>query len=335
MNCGRSLKTARHASVTAICISITFIISRIAPPPSDLVIIDCIEFNESLRFIDPVADMAFAAMDFDFRGRRDLAAVFAEAYFQASQDPQGRKLLPLYKTYRAMVRGMVDGLLAAEGEVPDAERRRARERSRAHWLLALGELEHPSRRPGLVLVAGLPGSGKSTLARMLAERGNFELIRSDMVRKELAGLPIQEPTPEAMHERLYTTEWNDRTYGECRRRAESLLASGSRVIIDANFREEHHRVDCIELARRLAVPVVLFYCLTRPEIAKSRLQSRRQDPSDADWTVYQKAVETWEPFTADTERVVLTICTDGPPESVLNETTQELAQIGLDSPESR
>jgi hypothetical protein len=32
-------------------------------PPADLIIIDCIEFNERFRFADPVADMAFLAMD--------------------------------------------------------------------------------------------------------------------------------------------------------------------------------------------------------------------------------------------------------------------------------
>src|SRR5581483_6098318 len=30
-------------------------------PPEDLVIIDCIEFNERFRYSDPVADMAFLA----------------------------------------------------------------------------------------------------------------------------------------------------------------------------------------------------------------------------------------------------------------------------------
>src|SRR5262249_3080701 len=29
------------------------------PPPDDLVIIDCVEFNERFRFADPVSDMAF------------------------------------------------------------------------------------------------------------------------------------------------------------------------------------------------------------------------------------------------------------------------------------
>ena len=53
-------------------------------------------------------------------------------------------------------------------EIPEAERSAALAKARAHWLLALGELEVPCRRPCLLLVGGLPGTGKSTLARGLA-----------------------------------------------------------------------------------------------------------------------------------------------------------------------
>src|SRR5207253_360518 len=80
-------------------------------------------------------------------GRRDLARAFADAYFRAAGDDEGRALLPLYTAYRAAVRGMVDGLLAGEPEVPAADREAARLRSRAYWLLALAELETPDRRP--------------------------------------------------------------------------------------------------------------------------------------------------------------------------------------------
>jgi aminoglycoside phosphotransferase family enzyme len=110
-------------------------------PPAELVIIDCIEFNERFRFIDPVADMAFVIMDLAFHGRRDLARTFADAYFAAAGDGEGRPLLPLYTAYRATVRGMVEGLKLAEKEVPQAERDAALERARAHWLLALTLLE--------------------------------------------------------------------------------------------------------------------------------------------------------------------------------------------------
>src|SRR5207244_9271617 len=87
-------------------------------PPDDLVIVDCVEFNERFRFADPVADMAFLVMDLLFHGRPDLAAAFTEEYFAASQDGEGRALLPFYTAYRAAVRGKVEGFELVEKEVP-------------------------------------------------------------------------------------------------------------------------------------------------------------------------------------------------------------------------
>jgi len=168
--------------------------------PTDLVIVDCIEFNERFRFIDPVADMAFPFMDLASWGRRDLASAFAAVYFHDSSDIEGRTLLPLYTAYRATVRGAVEGILLSEQEVPEDERSAALARSRAHWLLALAELEEPERRPCLALVAGLPGTGKSVLVHGLAQHAGFQLIRSDVVRKEIAGLPIEKPVPAEIRE---------------------------------------------------------------------------------------------------------------------------------------
>jgi hypothetical protein len=173
---------------------------------SYLVIIDCIEFNERFRCIDPVADMALPTMDLTFHGRRDLARSFADAYFRASGDEEGRALLPLYTAYRATVRGMVEGLELAEREVPEAERAAALGRARAHWLLALTELDEPGRKPCLLLVMGLPGTGKSRLARGLAQSAGFAVVRSDVVRKELTGLSRQEQTPPQLREALYSPE---------------------------------------------------------------------------------------------------------------------------------
>src|SRR5262249_5650864 len=158
-------------------------------PPEDLLAIDCIEFNEQFRYADPVADVAFLVMDLKFRGRPDLAAVLADEYSRAAGDEEGRQLLPFYTAYRAAVRGKVEGFELSEPEVPADEKAAAARRAKAHWLLALAELEEPGRRPGLVLVGGLPGTGKSTLARGLATAAGFGVIRSDVVRKELAGVP--------------------------------------------------------------------------------------------------------------------------------------------------
>jgi hypothetical protein len=185
-------------------------------PPDKLAVIDCIEFNERFRFADPVADMAFLVMDLAFHGRRDLARVFADEYFRASSDEEGRVLLSFYTAYRAVVRAKVEGLELLETEIPEAERTRAAAKSRAHWLLALGELEAASRRPCLVLVGGLLGTGKSTLARGLVREANFRLVRSDVVRKELAGLPPGASARSSFGEGIYTQAWSDKTYAGAR-----------------------------------------------------------------------------------------------------------------------
>ena len=74
------------------------------------------------------------------------------ARFRATGDDEGRTLLPFYAAYRAAVKGKVEGMKHEEGEIPEADRAEALEKARACWLLALGELEVPGRRPGLVLV---------------------------------------------------------------------------------------------------------------------------------------------------------------------------------------
>jgi aminoglycoside phosphotransferase family enzyme/predicted kinase len=264
------------------------------PQPANLVIIDCIEFNERFRYTDPVADMAFLVMDFEFHGRRDLATALTESYFQACADTEGQRLLSLYVSYRAAVRGKVDGLQLVEQEIPEAARDAALTRARGHWLLSLSALEAPSRRPGLILIGGLPGTGKSTLSRRLAEQANFQVIRTDVVRKELAGLPAESVADREIGEGIYTPEWTDRTYAECLRRAETLLFEGDRVIVDANFLEERRRQEFFDAALRWGVPVLFLVCEAEAGVVKSRLQARLGDASDANWPVYLHAAKRWE-----------------------------------------
>lgn len=292
-------------------------------PPDDLVIIDGIEFNDRFRCGDPVADVAFPVMDLVRYGRRDLARTFADAYFRASDDVEGRTLLPFYTAYRAAVRGKVEGMESIEAEVPEAERAEALARARAHWLLALGELEEPARRPCLVMVGGLPGTGKSTLARGLAGRAGFVVIRSDVVRKEIAG----DGSESDFEAGIYTPEWTERTYAECLRRAEAQWFEGRRVLIDATFRAEAGRRLFLDAAERWGLPARLLICRAGAEVVKGRLERRRDDASDADWEIYLKVAAQWEEPGALTRPVTREIPTGDNFEEALEKALEALREL--------
>ncbi len=299
------------------------------PIHPDLVIIDCIEFNDAFRFADPVADMAFVAMDLEVAGRRDLARAYIQAYFEARNDEQGRRLVDFYVGYRAAVRGKVEGMKATEPEVPPGEKSRARDEAMAHWLLALGRLAEPERRPALVLVAGLPATGKSTIARCLAERADFEVVDSDRVRKRLAGLDPEADASSTYGQGIYTDAWSDRTYAECRRRAENILFAGGRAIVDATFHRAARRRRFAELADAMGVPLVFVECTTPRELVAERMAARSGDVSDADLDVYDRMHEQWEEYDEGIARRLERVSTAGPVDASVERIVDLLADRGL------
>jgi hypothetical protein len=273
--------------------------------------------------------MAFLVMDFIFHGRRDLADVFTDSYFRACADRGGRALLAYYTAYRAAVRGKVEGFELAEHEIPEKERVAALARAQAHWLLALVELAEPDRKPCLVLVGGLPGTGKSTLAEGLVKRAGFHLIRSDLVRKQLAGLSGHDRALSPFGQGLYAPQWTERVYTECLQRAEGLLFDGSRVIVDATFGDETRRREFLELATRLAVPAVFLLCQATPEVVQRRLDSRKHDASDADWAVYRQVAEHWQEVGPHTGPFLRQIASHGTQEQTLSRALGVLQQMSL------
>jgi len=269
-------------------------------PPNDLVMIDCIEFADRFRYADPVADVAFLAMDLIFHGRRDLARLLVDRYIYLIGDAEGRQLLPFYSAYRAVIRAKVKGMELNEIEIDEAERADASIRARAHWLIALGELEVPAKRPALVLIAGLPGTGKSTLAKSLASSANFQVLRSDVVRKEIAA---------SEKGSIYSNTWTEQTYAELQRRAEGLLWRGERVVVDANFRDDAMRRRFLNAGRVWGVPVIFIQCETAPDVLRERLAKRSGDASDADWRIYRELESTWQPLSAEVQRVAFSVDT--------------------------
>jgi aminoglycoside phosphotransferase family enzyme/predicted kinase len=300
-----------------------------ARSPDDIVIIDCVEFSERFRRGDPVADVAFLVMELLFRGRDDLARSFAHAYFRASRDEEGVELLPFYVAYRSIVRAKVRGIELREREIEAARRESSLRKARAHFLLALGLLEAPAVRPTLILIGGLPGTGKSTLALGLAEKAGLEVIRSDAVRKELAGLQPHASAADDWHAGIYTHEWTERTYDACLLRAKTALFDGKRVIVDASFASESLRTRFIEAGRALSVPVIWFVCQASPEQVRERLAQRRGDVSDASFAIYERARGSWEPPRPGSAAALVEIDTEHGAATALSRALSALQEKGL------
>jgi hypothetical protein len=99
-------------------------------------IFDAIEFNERFRYSDVASDVAFLAMDLDFKERTDLANFFVERYAEYSGDQELAKLLPFYKCYRAYVRGKVVSFKLEDPSVSSEEKRAAMKEAKAYFKLA-------------------------------------------------------------------------------------------------------------------------------------------------------------------------------------------------------
>lgn len=99
-------------------------------------IFDAIEFNERFRYSDVASDIAFLAMDLDFKDRADLSSFFVERYVKYSGDQELTKLLPFYKCYRAYVRGKVVSFKLKDPGLGSVEKRAAMKEAKAYFKLA-------------------------------------------------------------------------------------------------------------------------------------------------------------------------------------------------------
>ncbi|WP_149549281.1 AAA family ATPase [Streptomyces marokkonensis] len=237
-------------------------------------ILDCLEFDDRLRFVDGLDDAAFLAMDLEQLGVPESAASFLARYSEYSGDPAPPSLWHHYVAYRAFVRAKVSLIQSRQGAAG------AQGASRRLVAAALRHLR--TSAVGLTLVGGLPGSGKSTLAGALADRLGVTLLSSDRLRKELAGIPAEQPAAAGYREGLYTPEWTARTYAALLDRASTLLASGESVVLDATWSGARQREGALRTAERAGADLVALHCQVPGDVSAARLTSRTPGASASD-----------------------------------------------------
>lgn len=270
-----------------------------------LFLFDCIEFNEPFRFVDTMYDIAFLVMDLDARGRQDLATIFLNSYTEVSGDWEGLQVLPLYLSRQAYVRAKVTSFLLDDPAIPSDRRQQAFEQAAAYYRLAYTYAQPPAQGE-LLLLSGLSGAGKSTLGRAIAERRRSVILRSDAVRKHLAGLPLLERGgPE-----LYTAEMNDRTYDRLLQLGLTLAKAGYRVILDAKYDQQRYRQAAIAAAQDQQIPLQILHCQASEATLRQRLQNRQGDIADATAELVNSQLAAWQDFVPDEQAFVRAIATE-------------------------
>ena len=277
-------------------------------------IFDCIEFNSRFRYSDTIADIAFLIMDLEFRGHRDLALVFLREYIAASGDAGVSDLVDFYSIYRAFIRGKVGSFRLKDPGIPLVEKETAKEKAIRYFRLARGYILREQLAPALIVVGGLTGSGKSTIAEALAKELGLELLSSDRIRKELAGVPLRQHSHDEYGGGLYSPAASEAAYRELLARADRSLAAGQSVIIDATCQKRKVRESLQRLAASREVPLYLFVVEAPEEIIRERLAKRVREGtsiSDGRWEIYLRQKEEFEPV-MDSEGVSVTIDSSAP-----------------------
>ncbi|HLY54105.1 MAG TPA: AAA family ATPase [Stellaceae bacterium] len=250
---------------------------------------DAIEFDEAISCIDVLYDLAFLLMDLERRSLRRTGNLIFNRYLDRRPEADGIGALPLFLALRAAIRAQVRATAARQqaGD-PDIV-------SEARTYLDLAERLLDPVAPRLIAVGGPSGSGKSTVARELApplgRAPGARVIRSDMIRKRLAGVAPETPLPPA----AYTEATHAETYAAVIEEALLCLRAGQSVVVDAVHGQAQERSRVATAASSVRVPFFGLWLDAPPSILRDRLARRRNDASDATAEVLENQLRSITP----------------------------------------
>lgn len=264
---------------------------------------DRIEFNESFRFVDTMYDVAFTVMDLEAKDKPEFANAFLNSYLEHSGDWQGLLVLRLYLCRQAYVRAKVNSLMLDDPQVDDSDKQAAQKAASDYYRQAY---EYTQQRSGsLILMSGLSGSGKSTVARTIARNNGAIQIRSDAVRKHLAGIAVDE----SGSDEIYTPNMTQKTYDRLSELGIMLAAAGYRVILDAKYDRIELRQSVMARAKEHNLPLKIVHCTAPLGVLRDRLSDRQGDISDATADLLTQQQANAEPFTTEEQDYVTTVDT--------------------------
>lgn len=257
-------------------------------------IFDRIEFNLRFACSDTAADLAFMTMDLDFHDRRELSDFLLDTYLDESGDYELLKFHDFFRCYRAYVRGKVIGFQLAQNP-PNPEE--VAERARSYFELARLYAASMDSAPKLIVFYGLPGTGKSYMAARTRDWTNAVHIRSDVLRRVLAGVSLDEHHYAAFGAELYSPDISEKVYEALARKVKLYLSEGQSLIVDATCHRAADRLRLKQAAEETGVSTYFIRCEASDEKIKTWIAERktRDMHSDATWEIYQTMKERFEP----------------------------------------
>jgi len=279
-------------------------ISKIEPDKGPMAF-DCIEFNEQLRWIDVISEVAFLVMDLQERNQYALANKFLNSYLEVTGDYAGLSVLPFYLCYRAMVRAKVGLLRLKQQGISDTDYRQTIEEFETYLKLANSYSQNPA--PKLIIMRGVSASGKSTLSEQLLESLRIIRIRSDVERKRLFNITPDTHTSSQIDSGLYSKQASRQTYAKIVELASQLLSAGFSVIIDAAFLKHAQRKLFQRLAEEIDIPYIILQITAPSEVLRQRITDRKNDVSDADLKILEHQLLNWQPLEQDEKEFAINI----------------------------
>jgi hypothetical protein len=236
-------------------------------------------------------------MDLDYYDKHDLANFFIDRYLQYTKDYDLLQLLDFYKCYRAFVRGKVTSFNLNDKGISAADKKIASQTAKRYFTIAASYAKNLFSSPKLIVMIGLPGVGKSYFARALAQRINAYHLRSDLIRKELLRIPIDEHRFAGYGKGIYVSDISVRTYDEMYNQARIYLSQGKTCILDATFSMTKARKAAAQIAKEFKAPFLMVYCYCPDKIVFKRMAKRERefDFSDANPEVYKKMKKNFDP----------------------------------------
>ena len=252
-------------------------------------IYDCIEFNERFRIKDVAEDMAFLAMDLDYHLHPSLSSLFVTEYRNRSGDDELGRLLPFYACYTAYVRGKVESFISADEDEPGDERRRAKRDAGAYFSLSHHYAVWP-RMPFIAVMTGLSGTGKSVLAAAFAKELGWDVVSTDNVRKEIAGIDPSSHQYDDFNRGIYSPRMHEETYREMLVRMEERLLKKSSVVLDGAYLKRSERERVRRMAEDLGARFLVVHAECPEDLVEERIEGRMwsENPSDATVEVFRR-----------------------------------------------